>query len=102
MQIVGRLMKQQGSGTIVNMASTNGLVGETGLAAYNASRFGVVGLTMTAAIELAQYGIRVNAATPGSAQSCRVPCSKPTRNWHSHISATRFPWDDSAPRLPPL
>jgi len=35
------------------------------LAAYNASKFGVVGLTMTTAIELAPYGIRVNAAAPG-------------------------------------
>lgn len=62
---VAKQMVKQKSGSIVNMASTNGIVGEYGLSGYNASKFGVVGLTMTMAIELAPHGIRVNAAAPG-------------------------------------
>lgn len=65
-QIVARVMVAAGTkGSIVNMASTNGHVGEIGLVAYNASKFGVVGVTMTTAIELAPHGIRVNAVAPG-------------------------------------
>lgn len=60
-----QMVKQGGGGKIVNMASTNGLVGEADLAHYNASKFGVVGLTMTMAIELATQGINVNAVCPG-------------------------------------
>ena len=65
-QAVARHMIARGrGGAIVNMSSTNGLVGEALYAHYNASKGGVLTLTKTMAIELGQYGIRVNALCPG-------------------------------------
>lgn len=65
----GKQMAAQGGGVIVNMASTNGLVGEANYAHYNASKGGVVLLTKTMAIELGPHHIRVNAVCPGYIQT---------------------------------
>jgi len=59
------LVSHGGSGSIVNIASTNGLMAERDLAAYNSSKAGVILLTKTMAIELASMGIRVNCVSPG-------------------------------------
>ncbi len=59
------IMKKQGSGRIINMASINGLIGFAGKAAYNSSKHGVIGLTKVAALEGAEHGITVNAVCPG-------------------------------------
>ncbi|MGI9254746.1 MAG: SDR family NAD(P)-dependent oxidoreductase [Thermomicrobiales bacterium] len=65
-QLAAKAMISQGTGgAIVNMASSNGHMGERGLAAYNASKAGVILLTKTMAIELAESGIRVNCVSPG-------------------------------------
>lgn len=64
-QAVAREMVKARSGAIVNMSSTNGLVGEVGFAAYNASKGGVLLLTKTMALELGPYGIRTNCLAPG-------------------------------------
>ena len=68
-QAAARRMVARRRGAIVNMSSTNGIMGERGLASYNASKAGVVLLSKTMAIELAPYGVRVNCVNPGWIES---------------------------------
>ncbi|MEM1198080.1 MAG: SDR family oxidoreductase [Pseudomonadota bacterium] len=60
-----QMVAQGGGGRIVNVASNSGIFGGRGRAAYGASKAGIINLTQTMAIELAEHDILVNAVAPG-------------------------------------
>jgi NAD(P)-dependent dehydrogenase (short-subunit alcohol dehydrogenase family) len=66
------LLKSAGGGCIINMSSTAGLGGCPNRSPYVASKWAVIGLTKTLAMELGSFGIRVNAICPGSVEGERI------------------------------
>jgi xanthoxin dehydrogenase len=66
MKHAARVMKPQGNGVIISMASTAGVMGGLGPHTYAAGKHAVVGLTKNVAAELCRFGIRVNAIAPAS------------------------------------
>lgn len=67
-----RTMKQQRSGAIVNVGSVAGLVALPGRGPYSAAKAGLMALTRTMAVEVAELGIRVNAVAPGMTLSAMI------------------------------
>lgn len=66
---VSRLMMKQKCGSIINITSVVGIIGNPGQANYSASKAGLIGLTKTTAKEFAKKGIRCNAVAPGFIES---------------------------------
>jgi NAD(P)-dependent dehydrogenase (short-subunit alcohol dehydrogenase family) len=86
------MQKQATGGSIINTASTAGVNGGSGPAAYSASKAGVLNLTRNAAIELASGRIRVNAIAPGGILTPLVPAPSPEAMME--FMKSRQPWPD--------
>ena len=69
MKVLGAQMVAQGKGSIINVHSVGGLHGINGLGAYVASKWGLRGLSRTAAMEFGHLGVRVNGIFPGGIAS---------------------------------
>lgn len=87
-QAVVRHMLTRQQGVIVNIASKAGVVGEPGHAAYSASKGAVISLTRAMAIELAPYGIRVNAICPGPVETDMLYAAVPEERMRQELAAS--------------
>lgn len=92
-QAVARHMSSAGYGRIVLLASTAGLRGGVGRAAYGSAKGGVITLTKVMAVELARYGITVNALAPGAIETELVAAMhspQTRRTYRSRIPLDRY------------
>lgn len=88
-QAAARAMMGAGGGSIVNIASVSGMIGNPGRSAYGASKGGVVVLSRVMAIDLAAINIRVNVLAPGPVETPLVKAM--------HPQAERLQWIDHTP-----
>jgi 3-oxoacyl-[acyl-carrier protein] reductase len=73
----GAIMREQGRGSIVNISSLSGKIGNAGQTNYSAAKAGIVGMTKAAAKELGHRGVRVNAVQPGLIRSPMTESMRP-------------------------
>lgn len=79
------VMREQKSGSIINMSSISGKVGFVGQTNYSAAKAGIVGLTKAASKELAHLGVRVNAIQPGLIRSAMTE-AMPQHIWDAKLA----------------
>jgi len=92
-QAAARLMKARKGGSIVNIASVSGIMGNAGRSAYGASKSGVVGLSRAMAVDLADFEIRVNVIAPGAVDTPLVERMLPkaeARQWTAQTPLHRY------------
>lgn len=92
-QAAARDMVENGYGRIVNLASTAGIRGGSGRAAYGAAKGGVIALTKVMAVELAEYGVTVNALAPGAIETelvARMHSAETRRVYRAGIPLDRY------------
>ncbi len=84
-RLAGAVMRERGSGSIVNMSSLSGKIGLAGQTNYSAAKAGIVGLSKAAAKELAHLGVRVNAIQPGLIRTAMTE-AMPQKVWDQKMT----------------
>jgi NAD(P)-dependent dehydrogenase (short-subunit alcohol dehydrogenase family) len=96
-------LKSGGSGSIVNLSSINAVLAPEGLAAYNTAKAGIIALTKTLARAWGQFGIRVNAISPGwvvtERQLALWLSADAERDWMKQVALKRRIVPDDVARL---
>lgn len=92
-QAAARAMKDSGGGSIINIASVSGILGNSGRSAYGASKGGVITLSKVMAVDLAQFGIRVNVIAPGPVETplvAQVHSAETREEWGRRVPMKRY------------